>query len=162
MKFFLKLFTGLSLWFFCVGCGVILPITRYDPNQPHLISRVEIMSNSYSAKDIYSVYQKASNRFTPMQSLRNEVINRIANFASQQGKSYVILGEESLSPSNVLINFPRIEIVFAIIEKEKVINSSTGQDKLSKLEKLKKLFDGGALTKDEYDNERKKILEEKN
>lgn len=39
--------------------------------------------------------------------------------------------------------------------------SQTSESKLDKLSKLKELFDAGALTQEEFDSEKKKILEEK-
>lgn len=56
-------------------------------------------------------------------------------------------------------NFPRIEIVFVLIDK-KVNVTNTKEDKITRLEKLKKLLDDGALTKEEYEKEKKKILDE--
>ena len=121
------------------------------------------MSNNYPPNDIYRIYHHASSGFTPISTLRAAAEKRADNFARQQDKSYVILGERISKPPYILGNFPRIEIVFALIDKTKKNNVSLAKsDKYSDLEKLKKLLDDGALTKEEYEKEKKKILDEKN
>ena len=119
------------------------------------------MSNKYPVNEIYRIYHHASTGFTSIQSLRTAAEKRADDFAKRQNKSFTVLGERISQPPYILGNFPRIEIVFALIDKStKLTNPDSKNDKLSNLEKLKKLLDDGALTKEEYEKEKKKILEE--
>jgi hypothetical protein len=78
----------------------------------------------------------------------------------RQGKSFVVLGEKISQPPYVLGNYPRIEIVFALIdEPANEYDGGIATDRYMALEKLKELLDDGAITQDEYDREKARILE---
>ena len=71
------------------------------------------------------------------------------------------ISEHTASPPYVLGNFPRIEIIFACVEKKASDPVSRHRaEKYDQLEKIKSLYDDGVLTKDEFDIEKKKILSE--
>jgi hypothetical protein len=81
--------------------------------------------------------------------------------SSPRGKvsPFVVLGEKISQPPYILGNFPRIEIVFALIDqKSAVAGQPVTQDKYTDLERLKKLFDNGTLTKEEFEAEKAKLL----
>lgn len=158
MKHFPSSTLLLLLVFLISGCATIGPIKRYNESKSRFNNPPELMSNNYSKSDIYRVYQRASTGYTPMRALRNKVEDRIDKFARGQNKSFIILGERSSNPPFIAGNFPRIEIVFVLIEKN--VNTNSKDDKITRLEKLKKLLDEGALTKEEYEKEKKKILDE--
>lgn len=158
MNNFSSLIRLLTVVLFMTSCATIGPIKRYSESKSRFNHPPELMSNNYAKEDIYRVYQRASTGYTPMRSLRNKVEERIDKFAKGQDKSFVILGERSSNPPFVAGNFPRIEIVFALIDKK--ANTNAKEDKISRLQKLKKLLDDGALTKEEYEKEKKKILDE--
>jgi hypothetical protein len=143
------------------SCATSSPIQRYNESASNFSKPPELISNSYLEKDIYRIYQRASTGFTPMQSLRNSVELRAFKFAEQQGKTFLVLGERISQPPYILGNFPRIEIVFVLIDKtEKATGAAPKHDKFTELEKLKKLLDNGTLTKEEYQMEKKKILDD--
>jgi len=156
MKHFSIKLLGVILLF--SSCATIGPIKRYNESKSRFNNPPELMSNNYPKADIYRVYQRASTGYTPMRALRNKVEDRIDKFARGQNKSFIILGERSSNPPFVAGNFPRIEIVFVLIDKN--MNTNSKDDKITRLEKLKKLLDDGALTKEEYEREKKKILDE--
>lgn len=67
--------------------------------------------------------------------------------------------ETTSRPPHVLGNFPRVEWLFECAEQ--VGGSSTaavGVDKLTQVERLKKLLDSGALTQQEFEREKAKVL----
>ena len=142
------------------GCASTSPIERFMESKSNFSNPPELMSNNYPAKDIYRIYHHASSGFTPIGSLRKAAEQRADDFAKRQEKSFVVLGERISNPPYILGNFPRIEIVFALINRIDRIDTSPKLDKFSRLEKLKKLLDDGALTKEEYEKEKKKILDE--
>jgi hypothetical protein len=141
------------------GCATSSPIQRYGESQSHFSKPPELISNNYPATDIYRIYHRASSGFVSIQSIREAAEKRADEFAERQGKSFVVLGERISEPPYILGNFPRIEIVFALIDKPHETNSVTPQmDKYDELEKLKKLLDEGVITKEEFEQEKAKIL----
>lgn len=70
----------------------------------------------------------------------------------------MVLGEKISEPPYILGNFPRIEIVFALVDNDQPSNSAQIRSKYDELEKLKKLLDDGVLTQEEFDLEKAKIL----
>lgn len=95
-----------------------------------------------------------------IQSIRQAAEQRAEEFARRQGKSFTVLGEKISQPPYILGNFPRIEIVFALIPKTdaKIASAPASSDKYADLERLKKLMDSGALTKEEFEREKAKLL----
>jgi hypothetical protein len=161
MKKLIVFFELLAVAMLLSSCGISSPILQYSESKSNFKNPPELIDNNYPAKDIYRIYHRASSGFTPMQKIREAAEQRINKFAQQQGKSFIVLGEKMSMPPYILGNFQRIEIVFALFDKaEKPINTTPKLDKFSKLEKLKKLLDDGALTKEEYEKEKKKVLEE--
>ncbi len=141
------------------GCATSSPIQRYSESQSHFSKPPELISNNYSATNIYRIYHRASSGFVSTQSIREAAEKRVDEFAERQGKSFVVLGERISEPPYILGNFPRIEIVFALIDKPHETNSVAPQmDKYDELEKLKKLLDEGVITKEEFERQKAKIL----
>jgi hypothetical protein len=76
------------------------------------------MSHNFPANDIYTLYQRAASGFESIESIRSQVERRAEIFANRQNKSIVVLGENISEPPYILGNFPRIQIVFALIDKQ--------------------------------------------
>jgi hypothetical protein len=99
------------------SCATSTPIQRYSESQSRFAKGVPLMTHSYPAKDIYRVYVRGATGFVTMAALREDVEDRAEKFCSRQGKGMVILGEQISKPPYILGNFPRIEIVFAVVPK---------------------------------------------
>jgi hypothetical protein len=141
------------------GCGTSSPIQRYSESKSHFSHPPELMSNNYPQTNIYRIYYRASTGFTAIQTLRNTATQRAETFAQQQGKSIAVLGEQISQPPYILGNFPRLELVFALIDKPGNPNPpSPALDKYAQLERLKKLLDQGAITQEEFEKEKAKLL----
>lgn len=145
------------------GCATSTPVQRFNESASAFNEPPTLISHSYPAKDVYRLYQQGATGFVSIQSVREAVEQRAEDFARRQGKSFVILGEKISQPPYILGNFPRIEIVFALIDKpvDKPVDQSSPQsrgDKYADLERLKKLLDGGAISKAEFEAEKAKIL----
>jgi hypothetical protein len=141
------------------GCATSSPIQRYSESSSAFSDPPQLISNSYSGKDIYRIYHRASTGFVSIQSIREAAEQRADEFARRQGKSFVVLGEKISQPPYILGNFPRIEIVIALIEKkEEAPKGAATHDRYEALERLKKLLDEGALTREEFEAEKAKIL----
>lgn len=99
------------------GCATSTPIQRYSESKSAFNPGPVLMSNDIPAKDIYRVYERGSTGFVSIQSLREEVEDRANRFCERQGKGMLLLGEKISQPPYILGNFPRIEIVFATVDK---------------------------------------------
>jgi hypothetical protein len=140
------------------GCASSTAIQRYSESTSEFSSPPKVTTNTYSPNDIYRVYQQASTGFVSIKTLRDDVEERADDFAKRQGKTFIVLGEQISHPPYILGNFPRIEIVFAVVDKPAEAQSAVAPDKYAQIERLKKLLDEGAITKEEYDREKAKIL----
>lgn len=139
------------------GCATSSQIRRADESKTAFSVSPELIQNSYAPKDIYRIYHRAATGFVSIQSIRRAAEQRADEFSKRQGKSFVVLGERISQPPYILGNFPRIEIVFALIDKE-TSKEDRGDDKYAELERLKKLLDSGALNQEEFQAEKAKIL----
>jgi hypothetical protein len=99
------------------SCATSTAIERYSESASYFNSPPALMSHSYSEKDLYRVYQQASTGFVSISTLREELEDRAEKFCIRQGKRMVLLGEKISQPPYILGNFPRIEIVFAAVNK---------------------------------------------
>jgi len=140
------------------GCATSSPVQRYSESSSGFSDPPQLVSHTHPEKDIYRIYHRAATGFVSIQSIREAAEQRATEFAGRQGQSFIVLGEKISQPPYILGNFPRIEIVFALIDKKDGIASSPSRDKYADLERLKKLFDSGALTKEEFEAEKAKVL----
>jgi hypothetical protein len=140
------------------ACATSTPVQRLSESSSGFSDPPKLLSNTYPSNDIYRIYQRGATGFVTMSSLREEVEHRAEDFARRQGKSFVILGEQISHPPYILGNFPRIEIVFALIDKPEGQTVAPSPDKYAQIERLKKLLDDGAITKEEYETEKAKVL----
>ena len=103
----------------------------------------------------YRVFIQGGTGFVSMQTVRDEAEQRATAFCDRQGKVMESLTETTATPPFILGNFPRIEIVFDCVQRT---GSSGTDDKYAKLAKLKQLLDSGALTQEEFEREKGKVL----
>jgi hypothetical protein len=151
----------LSLLVACTfgACATSTPIRRYAESKSAFNPGPQLMSHNVPAKEIYRIYHRASSGFNSMDGLRQDVENRASDFCERQGKSMLVLGEKSSQPPYILGNFPRIELVFGAVDKPKgQQRTGSGGSRYDDLRKLKELHDADALTDEEYDREKRKIL----
>lgn len=102
------------------GCSQNLAVQQYSKSGSHFNNPTTLNSRSYPDKDIYVVYKKGKTGASSMENLRSECQSQIASFAKRMGRSYVILGQQSSNPPFLLGNYPRVEIVFALVDLQKV------------------------------------------
>lgn len=106
--------------------------------------------------DAYRAFYQGGSGFVSVASVRNTVEAMAVSHCGRIGKKVRPIQETTSKPPHVLGNFPRVEWIFECVDLPAA--SSTGTDKLSQLERLKKLLDSGALTQQEYEREKTKIL----
>jgi hypothetical protein len=98
------------------ACATSTPIQRYSESPSAFRDEPVLMSHNYPAGSIYRVYHRASSGFVSISSIRYEAEQRAEDFARRQGKKMIVLGERISPPPYILGNFPRIEIVFAVVD----------------------------------------------
>jgi hypothetical protein len=99
------------------GCAYDTPVQRYSESKSRFRNPPELMSHSYAEKDIYRIFQQGATGFVPISSIREDLEAQAERFAERQGKSIVILGYNASKPPFILGNFPRMELVFAVVDK---------------------------------------------
>ena len=111
--------TAVALLFLCfmAGCAYETPIQRYSESGSKFHSPTVLMSNNIPEKDIYRVFEQGATGFVPISSLREDLEARAEKFCDRQGKGMLVLGENLSHPPYILGNFPRMEIVFASVDK---------------------------------------------
>ncbi len=119
MKHNLKVMWGFLLIIVLItGCATSSPIARYNESRTYFNSRPRLIKNEYPDSDIYTLYERGASGFVSIETLRSNLERRAELFANRQNKSIVVLGEKISEPPYILGNFPRIQIVFALIDKK--------------------------------------------
>jgi hypothetical protein len=135
-------------------------IVPFSTSKSHFKSPPVLKKNNYPTENIFRIYKKGATGLSTISNLKSQLLVQIEEFANTSGKQYDILGSQISDPPYILGNYPRIELVFALSDNIESTSKSGAQvdNKFEKLEKLKKLFDDGVLTKEEFEAEKKKIL----
>lgn len=99
------------------GCAYDTPVQRYSESSSRFRNPPELMSHSYPDRDVYRIFQQGATGFVPISSIREDLEAQAERFAARQGKSIVILGYNASKPPYILGNFPRMELIFALVDK---------------------------------------------
>ena len=141
-----------------VACGVSSPIKKASESESEFsddpYKKVKPIKGN---PDIYRIYGRAATGFVPMSAEREGEEERARKFCNDKGKDLELLASEQSNPPYIVGNFPRIEFIFMCIDKK--VPSSTAASRLNHLSDLKKMLDNGTLTQQEFDSEKKKIIE---
>jgi hypothetical protein len=105
----------------------------------------------------YRIFQQGATGFVSVANVRDGVDEIATQHCARSGKAARPLQETTSKPPHILGNYPRVEWVFECVEQART-SAPTTSDRLDKIERLKKLLDNGALTKDEFEMEKAKIL----
>ena len=104
----------------------------------------------------FRVFHQAATGYVSVESVRQSAKRRATDFCANTGKQMMEFSETYSTPPHILGNFPRIELIFGCIEPTPTV--STDQQKYQALKDAKALLDSGALTQQEYEREKAKIL----
>lgn len=146
------------------GCSSTPPIQRVNTSTSEFDSSVfsgEIieLDTDKSGAEKYRAYTKGATGFVSQGALCEYLGGLAERFCSQQDKKPKHLQERRAVPPYILGNFPRCELVFVCLDKP--ANKAVEDTRYQRLGELKKLLDGGAITSNEFENEKAKILGEK-
>lgn len=150
------------------GCSSMSPIEKESESKSHFEDAVFKGRDFYiSPAEIegerYRVYHRASTGFSGTSGIRRTATQRAIRFCKDLGnKRMIAVSEHTASPPYILGNFPRIEIIFVCSNEASTSEPTVkaAADKYDRIVKIKELFDSGALTQEEFDSEKKKILAE--
>lgn len=124
--------------------------------------KLKILAEDTTGSEQYRVFQQAATGFIPTSVVRKEVEEQAFKHCENMGKSLRLL-QERTSPLLFLPgNFPRAELLFVCLPKPITPITSSFEDQLYiKLTNLKKLFDNGTITQDEFEQQKTKMLNQK-
>ncbi|MCU7867859.1 MAG: SHOCT domain-containing protein [Candidatus Thiodiazotropha sp. (ex Lucinoma borealis)] len=117
-----------------------------------------IINSDIPDNDAYRIFHQAATGFVSMQSIRNSAEQRAIDFCAKKSKVVKTLRERTSKPPHILGNFPRIEIVFACIDGVEEGAAASNVNKYDQIKQLKMLLDDGALTNEEFESEKSKLL----
>jgi hypothetical protein len=153
------------------GCSGARPVMRVDQSDSALknavyegetrliVDATELAS--YPLSEQYRVYalNAAYSGYGGIPVARDFATQSMLDFCRDMKKEPKVLIEQTAVPPYLLGNYPFIEITFACIDKATAkTNVSSGDDRYNKISQLKSLLDSKAITQDEFDKEKNKIL----
>lgn len=156
----LVVISSVVLW----GCSTTTAITPVSSSKSGFEGAVYSgaaveLESKIPGETVYRLFEQGATGFVSLLSLRDSVQALATTFCERKGKSVRPIQETTSKPPHVLGNFPRLEWQFQCTEslKSPSVAAPMG-DKLTQLERLKKLLENGTLTQREFDLEKSKIL----
>lgn len=146
------------------GCAVSAPITdgasesQFDKALIYDGERKQVQP-ALPGVVTHRVFHQGATGFTPVSAVRSSAMERVIEFCKFKGLEPYLVEETTSKPPHILGNWPRIEIVFSCVDAPSKKNVSPGSsDKYDQLIKLKSLLDAGAISQEEYEQEKRKLL----
>jgi hypothetical protein len=117
MEKIIKALSLIAIACIMVGCAYESPIERYSESRSYFRKPTPLMSHNVPDKDIYRVFVQGATGYVPVSSCRSYAEERAEQFCSRLGKGMMVLGQQQSNPIPYPFNFPKVEIVFAAIDK---------------------------------------------
>lgn len=147
------------------GCGKTTPIQPASTTDSEMASAVIyngesiILSPNNDGSEEFRVFHQGASGFVPLGAVRSSAEKRASDFCGQRSQEMKLLRETHSKPPHILGNFPRVELVFICTSRLGLAAQPAVDDtKYAKLRELKELLDSGALSQEEFDREKAKIL----
>jgi hypothetical protein len=154
-----NLIWSLLIAFFFGSCADSAPIQRFVQSKSAFGKNPPLSRADIPVTKLYRVNEQGATGFVSMAAVRESAEKRAQDFCEREGNGMVVVGEQISHPPYILGNFPRIEIVFGCVDKSSTSRQPTVQDEqYTKLMHLKKLLDDGVITKDEFEQQKAKLL----
>lgn len=118
---------------------------------------VEIASPTLGAVQ-HRVFQQGASSFSSLGGVVEDVERSAEKFCERQESKMRPVSMRRSVPPHILGNFPRAELVFECVKASRSSSGSIAQDRISQIERLKKLKDDGALSDEEYAREKALVL----
>lgn len=148
---------------FLTGCASTSSIQPVNSSNSHFDGAVykgeSVTISSNPGVEEFRIFHQAATGLPSVENIRVSVEKRATDFCDRIGKGMKPFRETTSKPPHILGNFPRVELIFGCVDKASSVTSSTADDvKYRKIANLKSLFDSGALTKEEFEREKARIL----
>ncbi len=151
--------------FLCLtGCSQMSPIEKVNESESNFEGAVYegkqfYISNKPAEGEQYRIFHQGSTGFTVTSVLRKSATKRANKFCNKvdKGTEMYTISEHTASPPYILGNFPRIEIIFVCTPNTLGVGLK-GYDKYNQLRKVKQLYDDGILNEEEFQQEKKRLL----
>lgn len=148
------------------SCSTTSQIQKVSESESHFKGAVYEGQDFYIADEEaegeqYRIFHQASTGFSGTSGIRNSATIRAQKFCrGMEGDKVMFkVSEHTAKPPYILGNFPRIEIIFVCRDREQERMSTQEElHRYDQLAKLKALLDSGAITKEEFEIEKKKLL----
>jgi putative oligomerization/nucleic acid binding protein len=151
-----------------LGGSALLGCASNPPVQPAATSRslfdgavyegeIAELARPTPGAEIYRASYQGGSGFVSINSVRATVEEMATKHCARNGGSVRPVRETASKPPHVLGNFPRVEWLFECA-RPIAQGAQAPIDKLGQIERLKKLLDSGALTQQEYEREKTRIL----
>jgi hypothetical protein len=154
-----------SLTLVTIACASSSTIQPAKSSRSHFEGAVyggesNVVAEDKSGSEQYRVFEQGATGFVSLQSVRETAEQRADEFCARQAGLAKTLTEHTSKPPHILGNFPRVELVFICVSKANLAAApATFQDPTYiKLANLKKLLDDGVITKEEFEKQKAKIL----
>jgi hypothetical protein len=107
----------------------------------------------------FRVFHQGASSFVPVGAVRQSAEGRAAEFCANSGKHMLVFSEKHSTPPHILGNFPRVELIFGCVDPNpNSLTNEMDELRIKNLERLKSLLDNEAITIEEYEQEKSKIL----
>ena len=146
-----------------VACGTTVPVISASSSKSQFDGAAYAGVTNEVAKpspgaDLYRAFQQGATGFVTVNNVRGGVEELANTFCTRKGR-VVRLVQETTSPALLLPgNFPRVEWLFECEEPPTTAAPPAAPDRITQIERLKKLLDSGALTQQEFDREKAALL----
>ena len=117
-------------------------------------------------KDTYKVSHQAATGFVGGRGCKDAALLEAREFCASQGKSMKVLFIGGNHPPYILGNFPKVEVQFMCLdandprlkEDAEKVNIQSADVLASKIKNLNKLLSDGLITKSDFEEQKKKLL----
>ena len=114
---------------------------------------------------LYKVFNQGATGFVPQSAVRSTTLRQATDFCKEKGKQVKLISERRAAGAKIAGNFPRVELDFVceepVAKPTQATSSNAARPRLTKyeeLEKVKRLFDQGILTQQEYQEQKRLLL----
>ena len=145
----------------CANTTAVLPVTSSKSEFASAVFSGETvqLEKQTTGAEVFRVFQQGATGFVSVANVRDGVEEIAPKHCARKGKTVRQIQETTSKPPHILGNFPRVEWLFECVDPPKSASAPrTDSDKLGQLERLKKLLDSGALTQQEFEREKAKLL----
>ena len=116
----------------------------------------KVIAENKANSELYRMYLQGATGFVPVGALADEIEKQANKHCEKMGKAYEITKLSKSPQISYPGCFPKAEIEFICIPKP--ITGNFEDQLYIKLSNLKKLFENGTITKEEFEQQKAKIL----